>query len=223
MKPNSGQSLWTKLLNDQQLTETDIKEIISLYKGYQKELNTIMELERKLEAHPEDSKLRQKLREELTKKISNLKSLEAKFFELGDGITRLQTAIGELQTHLQTGLNKINESKKAIKGAGVEIKENEERIKELKAKIKGTVEEDKEELNEQIKVCEGLIQKSKESQIFNETFIQLELKRCAGDLSTAQVEEVTRLTEKLKPLALFNQKIAFAHETYWRFSKRGLR
>jgi hypothetical protein len=101
---------WNQLLDDNGLKSTDVEKIVKLYESYQQSLKQIVLLERKLEAHPEDTKTRSALISQLNKNRKKLQQLERDFTEINQEVGNLEMTIRELNNHLKNVQNEMLQS-----------------------------------------------------------------------------------------------------------------
>lgn len=109
VKKERKETVWKTILTENGLSAKECTAISKLYKGYQRELHKINDLERKLDAHPEDNELRRELIRELQNRRPKLRLLEAQYVKLEDKIWSFRVALKELNIYLKTTLADIQE------------------------------------------------------------------------------------------------------------------
>lgn len=107
LKPNGNDPLWPKLLQQNGVDVKDVKSVLKLLNKYQAQTEKIMVLERKLEAHPGNDRLRRELMNELQSKTKALVSLKKEYDLLAPKIEGLQLAVLSFQKHLAQGHEKV--------------------------------------------------------------------------------------------------------------------
>lgn len=130
-----GNELWSQFLKE---NKADVVSVIKLHQKYQNELQRIAELERKLEAHPENERLRLELLRELNNQEVKLRHLEGQYqTDLGK-ITNVQNALNRLDTELNTILQEIEGHEKDAVAAFVVGKEiHNKEILTLRNRVNG--------------------------------------------------------------------------------------
>ncbi len=105
IKPGGKEPLWPKLLGE--LKSEEIKTILKLQRSYQQEMAKLIELERKLEANPGDTKLLNALFKELKERREALIGLRKKHQAMNSKIASLQEALQSFRLHLEKGVEKL--------------------------------------------------------------------------------------------------------------------
>ena len=117
---SKGISAWERCLDKNKVEPLEVLSIKMLLNNYQKHLEPLMILERKLEAHPEDARLRGALLRQLAFHNNALLTLESKYEELSAKINSLDQALQDFKSGLE---NDIVQMKAASAGTTGDIAE----------------------------------------------------------------------------------------------------